>query len=81
MILLQHEWNWDRGWLHHKAQEEAVALRVREGDQGLRMVGWHMQGLKHRARQAVRVQVQQARIQLLGLEGPAQVRSQEVGLP
>ena len=37
--LLQRQCNWDRGWLQHRAQEEAVKLWAREGDQWLRMVG------------------------------------------
>ena len=71
LILLYHQRNWDRGWLQPRAQEEAVQLRVREGDQWLRIVRWHAQGPEHRARQAAHVQVQQERIQLVGLEGPA----------
>ena len=58
MMVLQHHWNWHRGRLQHRAQSEEVKLRAPERDPGLRVVGWHMQVLAHRTRQAMRVQVQ-----------------------
>ena len=45
--------------MHNRVQEEAVKLWVQEGDHWLRIDGWHMRVLEHRARQAVPVQVQQ----------------------
>ena len=80
-ILRQYQWNWDRGWLQYRAWEEAAKLWARDGDQVLRMVCWHMRVLERSARRAVRAQVQQARTQIVGLEGPARVASREVGLP
>ena len=69
------EWNWDRTWLQHRAQEEEVKPRARQRDQWLRIVGWHMRVLEHRTRQAMRMQVQQAWQPLIGLEGSARAVS------
>ena len=51
------QWKWDRGWLQHRAQEEEDKPRAQDRDQWL--VGWHMQVLEHRTRQATQMQVQQ----------------------
>ena len=49
-ILLQHQSNWNRGWLPHRAQEEAVKLWVQDGDRWSGLVCWHIQGLERNAR-------------------------------
>ena len=35
VILRQHQWDWDQGWLQFRAQEEAAKLWVRAGIQAL----------------------------------------------
>ena len=58
IILRQHQWNWDRGWLQFRAQEEAAKLWVREGVQAVIIIFWHVRVLEHNARRAVHAQVQ-----------------------
>ena len=41
VILRQHQWNLDRGWLQLWAQEEAAKVWVMEGVQVLGIACWH----------------------------------------
>ena len=80
IIVRQHQWDWDQGWLQYRAREEAAKLWAREGDQVPIIVCWHMRGLEHSSRWAVHSRFQQVWTPIVGLEGPALVASQEVGL-
>ena len=42
IVLQQHQWNWDRGWLQLQAQEEAAKPWLREGVQVLGIACWHV---------------------------------------
>ena len=55
-VLLQHQRNWDRGWLQYRAQGEAAKLWVGEGDRLLIFVCWHVQVVEHNTRRTVHAQ-------------------------
>ena len=48
VLLRQHQWNWDRGWLQFRAQEEAAKLWAREGIQALGIACWHVRVLEQK---------------------------------
>ena len=78
-IPRQHQWNWDRGWLQFRAQEEAAKLWVRERIQAQGIDCWHLRGLDHNAQQVVHAAVQQECAHIVELEMPVRVTSQTMG--
>ena len=59
VLLQQHQWNWDRGWLQFRAQEEAAKLWAREGIQALGIACWHVRVLEQKTRRVLHAKVQQ----------------------
>ena len=78
-ILLQHQSNWDRGWLQFRAQGEAAKLWVREGIPVIGIASWHIRVLEQEARRLIHTQVQQEWAQTDELDRPARVTSREMG--
>ena len=71
--MLQHRWNWDRGWLHSRAQDEADRLRARQGKQWQRIASEHVRVLEIHERQAEHVQTPQGWFNIVKPEEPARV--------
>ena len=79
VTLRQHQWNWDRGWLQFRAQEEAAKLWVREGIRVPGIACGHVSVLAQNARRVVHAQVQQEWAHIVESERPARVTSQKMG--
>ena len=76
-VLFRHQWDWDRGWPQHRAQEEGDEPQTWEWEQRIKIVWWHAQVPERRTRHAMPVQVQQEWMQLLGGEWSERVISLE----